>query len=190
MNLCENQKAVILVAILAIAFLVAFAFEQIDWKGLAASFIGEGSMAILVYWLLRKNASNTKEARMVKAIENFRKWFYYFPNKWSGYRTLIQSGTINKPEVEQPNTFADQIHESLEGLKAVGIVFKPGILSKIHDVIQEISDFGYELRRVAQLPPNRRRSTENINFLLEKGEAISKTIKAMSGAVDESLAVK
>ena len=189
MKLCEEQKVTLFLAILLIVFWLAFVFEVIDWKGLVATYIGDGSMAILVYWLLRKSASNTKEAKKIDAKKKFVEWFYFFQRKWPSYKVSIETGTMKKTEAEQPNTFADQIHISLEDVKCMGFVFKPEVEEKIQSIINDMSVFGYDLRRIIQLPANQQHASKNVKRLLEKGEAIVNQIKAVSNNVDESLVI-
>lgn len=188
MKLCEKQKVTIFIAILLLIFWLAFVFRVIDWKALVATLVGDGSMSILVYWLLRKSASNIKEAKRIEAKEKFCEWFYFFEKKWSNYRKLIESRTIREPEINQPNTIADQMQLSFSSAKCEDFQFDPETEQKIQEIISGLHTFGFDLRRTIQSPTSRH-TTKAIKELVEKGEAITASIRAVSKAVEKTLAI-
>jgi hypothetical protein len=189
MKLCEKQKVTIFIAILLLIFWLAFVFRVIDWKALVATLVGDGSMSILVYWLLRKSASNIKEAKRIEAKEKFCEWFDFFAKKWSNYKGLIESGTVPEPEINQPNTIADQMQLSFSSVKCEGFLFDLETGQRIQEIISRIHAFGFDLRKTMQSPRNRR-TAKAIKELIEKGEAITASIRAVSEAVEKSLAIK
>jgi len=160
---------------------------------------GAISGAIIVFVVLKilserlKKTQTKKDKRviMVEVKKTFRKWFYFFPSKWSIYKELIKSGSISKPEIEQPNTIADQLRFSFQDAQSVGFKFTLETKEKIEKIIDDLDKFGFDLRtRMKTLGRSPVSLNKTMSKFVERGEAIANAIKSESEDVESSLEVK
>lgn len=190
MKLCEEQKAFIILVILVAIGIVAFVSGFFDLGGLISNLISDGVITCLGYLFLKQRATNIEKAKMIDAKKTFLEWFHFFPNKWSSLKELIKSGSIREPEINQPNTFADQIISSFEGVQAVGFKFHPRTKGKIKKIIEDLHRFGFDLRvRMRTLGGSPLDVNEAMKEFVERGEKIVNEIEKVSKDVEEALEI-
>lgn len=143
-----------------------------------------------------------EKTQMIDAKKYFCKWFNFFPDKWLMYKKLIKSRRIEKTEIEQPNTIADQLRHSFQDLQPSGFKIKSEIEEEIKGIITLLDTFGFDLRQ--SMPRIRQHSTAvdselgikdiqgdtTIKDFIRQGEAIVKAIKKASEDVEKALEIK
>ena len=191
MKLCAEQMAFITLIILVVICIVAFLSGFFNVGGFISNLISGGFITCFEYLFLKQRSINMEKDKMINAKKTFLEWFYFFPKKWSSYKELIESGNLREPEINQPNTIADQITSSFIGVQATGFKFTPKTKEKIETTIEDLHKFGFDLRTRMQLStPTETRFFEVIEGFLRRGETITKSIEDLSEDLEKSLEIK
>lgn len=191
MNWSDFQRSVVFLTVMIIIAMGVYAYGLLDLRDLVATLIGEGVVSFLVFLLLRERAMNIGQAKMIEARKAFRKWFYFFPSKWLRYEELIETVNIGKPEIEQPNTIADQLRFSFRDAQSVGFKFNSEVKETIEKIIDNLDRFGFDLRKTMDTAGLRQEYLmEVMKGFKERGRTIVRAIEDASEDVERSLEMK